>query len=129
MACEEAGVFDEEAASERGVGVEGDLELAEKREEVGFDESRDRVVVALINGGERIGIFFTDVVDFLHIWWSEVGEAELRCVLDGERGGVAGGVTYVTEFPSFVDDVDSFEGLFDWSCYVWCVKVVDFDLN
>jgi hypothetical protein len=35
----------------------------------------------------------------------------------------------VTEFSSFVDDIDGFEGLFDWSCHVRCVEVVDFDLN
>lgn len=32
------------------------------------------------------------------------------------------------EFSSFVDDVDGFESLFDWSRYVWCVEVVDLDL-
>lgn len=81
MAGEEAGIFDEEAAGERGVGVEGDLELAEEREEVGFDVPYHGVVVSLVDRGEWVGVDFAYVVDLLYVGGFEVGEAELGGVV------------------------------------------------
>ena len=49
-------VFDEEAAGERGVGVEGDAELAEEREERLVGVAGDGVVVPLVDGGEDVGL-------------------------------------------------------------------------
>ena len=72
MAREERGVFDEETASERGVGVERDVEPAEQGEEVGFDVAGDGVVVALVDRWQGVGFLLTDVVDFLNVWGCEV---------------------------------------------------------
>ena len=34
----------------------------------------------------------------------------------------------MSEFSSFIDGVDCVERLLDWSCYIWCVEEVGFDL-
>jgi hypothetical protein len=44
------------------------------------------VVVALVDGGEGVGVLLADVVDFLDVGGCEVGEAELWSLLDGGKG-------------------------------------------
>jgi hypothetical protein len=44
------------------------------------------VVVALVDGGERVGLGFADVVDFLYVRGCVVGEAELgKCLSWGGK--------------------------------------------
>jgi hypothetical protein len=104
FAGEERGVFDEETACRGGVGVERDFELAEEREEVGFDMAGYGVVVALVDGGDRVRLVCANVVYLLDVFWFEVGEAELGSVLDGGYAGV--GETYMFKPAYFVDGVD-----------------------
>ncbi len=132
LAGDERGVLDEEAAGEGRVGVESDVEPAEQREQVGFDVAGDGVVVALVDGGQRVGLPLADVVDPLHVGGREVGDAELgRKVLvgDGSTARAWGIGPYVAEFSCFVDHVDGLKGLFDWGCYIWRVEIVDLDLH
>jgi hypothetical protein len=81
VGTEGGGVFDEETAGDGGVGVEGNLEFAEEREEGGFGEAGDGVVVSLEDGGEDGGGCFLDGVDLLDLGGGEVANAQLLQVL------------------------------------------------
>ena len=70
-------VFDEEAAGERGVGIEGDIELSEEEEERFVVVTSDGVVFSLVDGGEDIVLGLCVVVDPPYVLRREIGQTEL----------------------------------------------------
>lgn len=71
------GRFDEEAAGERGVGVEGYAELAQEGEEGCLGVAADGVVVALVNCGKDVAVGGAVVVDGLDVGGEEAGDAKV----------------------------------------------------
>jgi hypothetical protein len=72
-----SGVLNKETTRDWGICVETDLQLVEEGKEVFFDVSGDRVIIPLENGWENRPCSRLNVVDFLDIGRSEVGESEL----------------------------------------------------
>ena len=102
--------LDQEAARDRRVGVEGDAELAEGREQEGFLLACHGRVVTLVDGGEDVVVRFAVLVDRFDVRGFVVGQAE------------AG------EGTLFVDFVDAGEGRSEGHARVGGVDVEDVDL-
>ena len=96
----------QEAAGDGRVGVERDAEPAKDREEIGLTSTRQKVVIALVDGGENRFVAGLDVMDDLSFCWGEIGETEVlelasridcpyrgQGVFDG--GGRVGGVQII----------------------------------
>lgn len=66
----------QEAAGNGAVGVEGDAELAQCREDLRLLQARDGGVVALVDGGEDEVVRAAVVVRVLDLGGAEVGESE-----------------------------------------------------
>jgi hypothetical protein len=100
----------QEAAGERAVGVEGDAELAQRREEDGVGLARDRRVVALVGGRQHVVVLLAVVVHGLDFFGPVVGQAEAR------------------EVALLVHFVDAREGGGQWHAGVGRVDIEDIDL-
>ena len=68
----------QEPARNGAVGVERHTEFPEQREEQRLLLARHSGVVALVDGGEDVGVLFAVVVDSLHSVSLKVGETEAR---------------------------------------------------
>ena len=67
----------QEAAGDGGVGVERDTESAKDREEIGLTSTCQKVVVALVDGGENRSVAGLDIVDDLSFCGGEIGKTEV----------------------------------------------------
>jgi len=97
----------QEPTSNGRVGVEGDVEFAEKREEEGVLLSRDGGVISLINSREYVVILLAVVVDLLNSVGLEIGKTEA-----GEDTGL-------------VDFLNTGNPIFESNASIWGVDVKD----
>ena len=102
--------LDQEAARDGRVGVEGDAEPAQGRQEEGLGLARHRRVVALVDGRQDVAVGLAVRVHGLDVRRLVVGQAEAR------------------EGALFVDLVDAGEGLGKGHARVGRVHVEDVDL-
>lgn len=100
----------EQATGQRAVRVKGDSELAQCGEQVGLKVASERVVLALVDGGQDIALGGRNVVDGLDGFGREVGYTE------------------TAEEALAVGRIDACKCLFKGRAWVGEVQVKDVDL-